>query len=184
MKNNMILIAGSLVLALAACNKSGQQNASAGGSGGGGSSAPSILSGASQMQPGLWEMSYETTNVTGAGIPAAYLAQMKGHKETRRDCITPEQAAHPMAKMVEAQQKGQCNFSGFSIAGGRIQGTVTCGDSKTPGKMTMTMNGQYDATNYAYTNRMTTEGRGMNMTIESQAVAHRVGDCPAGGAGD
>ena len=47
--------------------------------------------------------------------------------------------------------------------------------------MNMTMNGQYDAQNYAYTNTMTSQQQGMNMTIETKAIGHRVGDCPAGG---
>ena len=106
---------------------------------------------------------------------------MKGHKVTRRDCITPEQAAQPMKKMMEAQQKGECDYKGFSIANGHIQGTVTCGGGNRPGKMTMAMDGQYDAQNYAYTSSMTSEGQGMNMTIRSKSVAHRVGECPAGG---
>ena len=46
----------------------------------------------------------------------------------------------------------------------------------------MTMNGQYDAQSYAYTSTMTNSGQGMNMTVETKAVGHRVGECPAGGA--
>jgi hypothetical protein len=107
---------------------------------------------------------------------------MKGHKVTKRNCLTPEEAANPMGKIVEAQKDGRCDYSGFNIANGRIQGTITCGGgAKAPGKMTMTMNGQYDGQNYAYTSSMTNAGQGVNMTIESRSVAHRVGDCPAGG---
>ena len=173
-------VAIGLVLALAACGKSADRN---GTKGGGGSAAAGAASGAVSIQPGEWEMTYETVNVTGAGLPPAYAAQMKGHKVTSRNCITPEEAARPM-KMMETQKDGNCNYSGFSIAGGRIQGTISCGGGKTPGKMTMTMNGQYDAQNYAYTSSMTNEGQGMNMTIESRAAAHRVGECPAGAAGN
>jgi hypothetical protein len=186
-------IAITLAVALGACGKSGQQaggNGSASGTAGSAPSAgtaPSIAaSGASQLQPGLWEMTYETTNVTGAGLPPGYVAAMKGHKVTRRDCITPEQAANPMGKMMQAQEKGECDFKGFSIAGGRIQGTITCGGGagKSAHKTTIAMNGQFDGQNYAYTSRMSSEGQGMNMTIESQSAAHRVGDCPAGGVPD
>jgi hypothetical protein len=171
-------VAIGLVLALAACGKSGDRNGS---KSGGGSAAAGGASGPVSIQPGEWEMTYETVNVTGAGLPPAYAATMKGHKVTKRDCITPEEAARPM-KMMETQKDGNCNYSGFNIANGRIQGTISCGGGKTPAKMTMTMNGQYDGQNYAYTSTMTTEGQGMNMTIESRAAAHRVGECPAGGA--
>jgi hypothetical protein len=178
-----VCIAVSLVAALAACGKSGDQGN--GKQSATGSSAAATGSGPIQIQPGEWEMTYETVNVSGAGLPPGYLAAMKGHKVTRRDCITPEQAAQPMAKMMDAQQKGQCDYKGFSIANGHIQGTVSCGSGgKTPGKMTMTMNGQYDGQSYAYTSSMTNEGQGMNMTIESRSTAHRIGECTAGAKDD
>ncbi|MDB5693975.1 MAG: hypothetical protein JWO81_3038 [Alphaproteobacteria bacterium] len=172
-------VAIGLALALVACGKSGGQN---GAKGAAGSAAPAGVSGAVNIQPGEWETISEVTNVNGAGLPPAYAATMKGQKSTRRSCITPEEAARPMGKMMEAQKNNACNYSNFSIAGGHIQGSISCGGGKTASKMTMTMNGQYDAQNYTYTSSMTNEGQGMNMTIETRAAAHRVGDCPAGGA--
>lgn len=178
------LATAGLVLALAACGKSGQQNATAGAGNGGGSAssstAPAVASGAATMQPGLWEVSYEA-NVSGANLPPAVAAQMASHKDTKRSCITPEQAAHPLNVVKQANQA--CDYSGFTIGNGRMQGTVTC-SGKGRGKMTMTMDGQYDAQNYAYTSTITNQAQGMNMTIETKAVAHRVGECPAGGAED
>jgi hypothetical protein len=167
-----------LVVALGACGKSGDQNKAGGG-------VASVLgggSGAATIQPGLWEMSYEA-NVSGAGLPPAYAAAMKGHKDTKRDCITAEEAASP-AKMMKSGKDGNCDYSGFTFGNGRIQGTIVCGGGagKVGAKATMTMNGQYDAQNYAYTSTMTSEGQGMKMTIETKAVAHRIGECPAGGA--
>lgn len=167
-------VATGLVVALAACGKAGNQGNQSTGAG------PAAAA-AVQIQPGEWEMAYETVNVSGAGLPPAVAAAMKGHKATRRYCITPEEAARPMRKMMESQQKGECDYKNFSIANGQIQGTVTCGGGGRPGKMTMSMNGQYGGQSYAYTSTMTSEGQGMNMTIESRTVAHRVGDCPAGG---
>ena len=135
------------------------------------------MSGAATLQPGLWEVSSEA-NVTGANLPPAYAAMLKGHKTTRRDCITPEEAAQPV-KLVK-EKNAACDYSGFTFANGRVQGTITC-SGKGGSKMNMTMNGQYDAQNYAYTNTMTSQQQGMNMTIETKAIGHRVGDCPAGG---
>ena len=181
--NSKLLIAGSLVLALAACNKSGQQNAANGGANGSASSteAPAAASGATMVQPGLWEVSYEA-NVSGANLPPAYAAAMKSHKETKRDCITPEEAAKPI-NMMKSSKDDSCDYSKFTLANGRMQGTITCGDKGGKGQASMTMNGQYDAQNYAYTSTMTSNAGGMNMTIETKAIGHRVGECPAGGAG-
>src|SRR3954447_2535291 len=137
--NSKVLIAGSLVLALAACNKSGQQNAANGGAGGNGSTAstaaPAAASGATMVQPGLWEVSYEA-NISGANLPPAYAAAMKGHKETKRDCITPEEAAKPVNMMKD--KNAACDYSGFTFGNGRIQGTITCADKgKGGGKTSM-----------------------------------------------
>ena len=176
--NGKVLIAGSLVLVLAACNKSGDQNAAAGGTGGGSAPAATASSGAATVQPGLWEVSVEA-NVSGANLPPALAAAMKSHKTTRRDCITPEEAARPV-NMVK-DKNAACDYSHFSFGGGRIQGTITCGGKGAAGQTTMTMNGQYDAQNYAYTSTMTNSGQGMNMTVETKAIGHRVGECPAGG---
>jgi hypothetical protein len=177
--NGKVLIAGSLVLALAACNKSGQQNAANGNASAPSAAAPAAASGAATVQPGLWEVSYEA-NVSGANLPPAYAAALKSHKDTKRDCITPEQAAQPVNMMKD---KGSaCDYSHFSFAGGHIQGTITCA-GKGADKTSMTMNGQYDAQNYAYTTTMTNQQQGMTMTIETKAIGHRVGECPAGGAG-
>lgn len=177
--NGKMLIAGTLVLALAACNKSGQQNAAGGGTGGG--SAPTAApSGAATIQPGLWEVSVEA-NVTGTNLPPAYVAAMKGHKTTRRDCITPEEAARPVNMMQDKEKNSSCDYSHFSFGGGTIHGTITCGGKDGHGQMSMTMNGQYDAQNYAYTSTMTGGEGAMRGTFETKAIGHRVGECPAGG---
>jgi hypothetical protein len=173
--NGKVLIATSMIVALAACNKSSPQNAATGGTTGG--SAPAAASGAATIQPGLWEVSAEA-NISGANLPPAYAAAMKGHKTTRRDCITPEEAARPVNMMKD--KNASCDYSGFTFGNGRIQGTITCG-AKGPNKTSMTMNGQYDAQNYAYTSTMASNMQGMSMTVETKAIGHRVGDCPAGG---
>ena len=167
-------MAASLVVALAACGKSANQGNQSG-------TAPAAAAAADvQMQPGEWEMVVETVNVSGTALPPNYAEAMKGHKVTRRHCITPEEAAHPMRKMMESQQKGQCDFKGLTIANGQIQGSATCGGGNRPGKMTMSMNGQFDAQSFAYTSKISNEGPGMTITIESRAAGHRVGECPAG----
>jgi hypothetical protein len=173
------LAATGLVLALVACNKSGDQSAANGSAAGAGSApsatAPAAARGAT-IRPGLWEVSYEA-NVSGANLPPAYAAAMKGHKDTKRDCITPEEAAEPVHMMKD--KDSACDYSGFSFRDGRIQGTIVCGGKAA--KTSMTMNGQYDAQNYAYTSTMTNQTQGMTMTIETKAIGHRVGECPAGG---
>lgn len=180
-----LLIAGSLVVALAACNKSAPQNETANAAAGGETAsstapaAPAAASGAATVQPGLWEITYEA-NVSGANLPPAVAAQMKSHKNTKRDCITPEQAAQPVNMMKD--KGAACDYSGFHFGNGVIQGTITCGGKGAAGKTSMTMNGQYDAQHYAYTSTMTNQAGGMNMTIETKAVGRRVGECPAGGA--
>jgi len=179
-----VCLAIGLVVALAACGKSGGQNSSGGSTApAGGSTAPAGGSAAVSIQPGEWEMTYETVDIDAPGMPPAYAAQMKGHKVTRRDCITPEEAARPLTKMME-NKDNRCDYSGFTFGGGHIQGTISCGGGKSPGKVTMTTSGQYDGQTYAYTSNMTMTGPRGDMKVESRATGHRVGECPAGGRED
>ena len=177
-----LLISAGLIMALAACGKSGQQSAANGSAAAGGGSAPTAAasagSGGGKLQPGLWEVNYET-KATGANLPPAALAAMN-HKATTHNCITPEQAAQPLN--IVKQKDQSCDFSSFNIGGGRIRGSVTCAGKGRGGKSTMTMDGQYDSQSYAYTSTVTMHDQGIDMVIESKAVGHRVGECPAGGA--
>ncbi|MBV8686423.1 MAG: DUF3617 domain-containing protein [Alphaproteobacteria bacterium] len=166
---------------LAGCGKSGDGgaggNAAAARQSGGAPAASAGAAGAAQIDPGEWEVAFETTDVSGSGLPPAAIAAMRGQKETRRECITPEEARKPIK--MNGEENKDCDYSKFSMGGGRMSGTITCGNAKTA-RVALTMNGTFSARSYDYAASMTTEARGVNMTMGMKATGRRVGDCAPG----
>lgn len=161
-------IASVMVLSLAACG-SGEKG------------GDSILGGGSgMMQAGEWEMTIETVNVSAPNLPPGALAQMKQAPVTTRTCMSEEEARGPKPETLTSNAGGSnCKTEGFSWAGGKIKGTTTCTPA-TGGKMTMTMDGEYDRTSMTVNMKNATEAQGMAMTMDIKMTGKRVGDCPAG----
>lgn len=175
-----IILSGACLLA--ACGQSGGGNdaggnaagaangtASAGtapaGGGGGSASAGSAMQ---QMQPGEWEISMQLPN--GGALPGT------------RVCLTPEDVSRGAAAMAGGgrQQEGiNCDYSGVSIAGGRISGTSSCTQ---PGGMSVsiTMDGTMTPTEYAVNQRMRTTINGQTRETEARITGRRIGECQAG----
>jgi len=170
-------IAAAGLLALAACGSSGtksDENGSAAAKGGG---APA---GAVKLQPGQWEMTMETLNVTAPGLPPAILASMKRPKVTTQNCMTPEDAEGPNGKFLSGGDQGNCTHEGFTMAGGRLHGSTTCTAPGGAGKTTMAMDGQYAPQSMNIAMTMTSDMGGRQLKVESRMTGRRIGDCPAG----
>lgn len=166
------LILAGLVLALAGCEKPEEaaRNMSV-------KEVAEELS-AMKIEPGQWEATNEIVSASGAGLPPEALAQMKGHKTTVSNCITPEQAAQPNANFLAAQQNSDCTYQGFEMRGGKMSGTMSCEGGEMPGKMVMKMSGTYGPRSYDMTMDMTTGGpAGEAMTIKARTVGKRTGQC-------
>ncbi len=166
---------------LAACGQGAGGNDAGGGNGAAvngpasGSGAPAAGGGAGgaasammQMQPGEWEISMTLPN--GGQLPGT------------RVCITPDDVARGAAAMMGGgrQQQGiDCDYSGVTIAGGRIQGTSTCTQQ---GGMTIsiTMDGTMSPTAYDVSQRMRTTVRGQTRETEARITGRRIGECQAG----
>ncbi|HEY5722091.1 MAG TPA: DUF3617 domain-containing protein [Allosphingosinicella sp.] len=165
-------LASAMLLGLAACGS--------GGSDGNGSSASS--GGATQLEPGLWEMKMELVDVKGPGIPAGAAAQMKQQlARVTTDCMTPEEAKGPRSDMFTKGQAANCKQDDFSWSGGKIHGVMTCGGAGPggEGKVTMTMDGQYGGESIEMTMKTKTEAEGGSMDMDMKITGRRVGECPA-----
>jgi hypothetical protein len=181
-----LFISAGLVLALAACGKSGPAGgndtaAAANASTGAPSSAPAsgVRTAALHVQPGEWEVTEETLDASGTGPAAAYLQRMKGRKRVSQECITPEEANRPI--IFSQNHDNDCDYSHMTFGGGTIKGSISCNDPHNRGSVTMTMDGHYSAQSYEMTTSVQMNMRGASTRIDAHRVAHRVGDCPAGG---
>ena len=172
------LIGAGLMLALAGC---GGSDTKAEGGAGGGSSAPGAtagLGGAAQIEPGEWEVTMETVNIEAPDMPPEAAAMMKktmGEKKTSRQCITPEEAS---GEFVAPDQQADCTREGFSLTGGRIQGTMTC--TGEGGKVMITLDGRHSGTSYDMNSKITSQNQAGSMTIETRNSGRRIGECPEG----
>ena len=141
--------------------------------GGGGGGAASVA-----LQPGQWETTVEVTRMNVANMPAGVTPPMPP-PTTVSYCLTAEQAARPSADFLTGSgESGGCTYQDFSMASGRISGTVTCESAGT--SMRSTLNGQFTPTGYEMNTQVQTTASGMTMDMETRTTARRTGDCPAG----
>ena len=186
-----------LALALGACGKSGSQaggngaatgnaaapaaSASAGSANAGSADSSAVASGDVQLNPGEWETVADLT-ISGLGnLPPEAARVMKGlsHRVTNRQCLTPEKAKRPTGDLFSGKQEG-CTREGFTLAGGRVKGTMVCKDPRGMAS-TVTMDGQYGGDSFDVTMNVTASNEGRSMVWRSHSVGRRIGACPPGG---
>lgn len=197
MKLFPMMLAGSAVLALVACDKAQEQGAGerGAGAGAGNQSTEEVATEMKKiaLQPGEWETTQEIVDIAvdGApeGMPAGMFEAMKGRKTTLKTCITPEQAEKPDADFLTAQKDSKCTYSGFRMSGGTMKGTVTCPGAE-GGSANVTMDGSYTPDSYAMNMEMQSEGMGgarmpgMTMHMKMRTTGRRIGECTAAGKGE
>lgn len=137
-----------------------------------------------KMKPGQWEASFILDDIDFTNMPkgAPASAQMKDQMKASmsrsaiKHCVTPEQAANPSADMLSGQTDQNCTYKGFDMAGGTINGQVSCG--KNGQAMTATMTGNYAPDSYDVTMDMTTKGGtdGVAMTMKARTQGKWLGE--------
>ena len=179
------------LLALAACGGGGEgksggneagasdPSANAASAADGGGNTGGTASAAMQLQPGQWEMTTQTVNVSIPGLPAGAADMMKTGPITVKTCITEEQAQKPSADLFAGKTAPNCKQEGFTAAGGKVNGTMTCSGGDT-GATAMKMEGQFGPTQYDITMATKTQAEGRDMTMEIRSSGRRLGECPAG----
>jgi hypothetical protein len=133
------------------------------------------------IQPGLWEITMEMRLAQATEMPAGMtLPQMP--PTTVRSCVTPEQVSRANANFLSGSGHAgiNCDYSGVTVAGGRIHGTSTC--SRPGTEVSVTMDGSFTPTSYDINQQMQSTGRGRTMSSTNHLVGRRVGECPPGQA--
>ncbi len=134
-----------------------------------------------KIEPGQWEATNEIVQVNAPGVPGDALKSLVGQKTKVSNCITPEQAAKPSANFLAAQANNNCTYQDWRMDGGRMTGRMICEGGQMPGKVLMTMSGNYGSAAYDLDMDMQTSGLpgGMTMTIKAKTSGRRVGECTA-----
>jgi Protein of unknown function (DUF3617) len=146
---------------------------------------------AQALSPGEWSTSTQITAVDMPGAPenaktmlAAITKAMVGKTTVTENCVTPEQAKKPDASMFAGANSGSCTFEKFSMSGGKMDAVMACAQPGAPGKMKMTMNGQYGGDSYALTSQILMSGgtgpnAGTGISVTATNTGKRTGDCKA-----
>lgn len=146
--------------------------------------AQAQAAGTMRFNPGQWETRVELIDVDIPGMPAGAVDMMKQNMSGRAvssSCITPEQAANPEASVFSGSD-GQCRYTNFTMADGRIDAAMTCtGGGMGGGEMKMRTTGTFDRTTFTMQNEMETSipGKGGVMKMSSKVTGRRTGDCRA-----
>jgi hypothetical protein len=138
-------------------------------------------SGSLTIQPGLWEITMEMRTAQASGMPAG-MTMPQIPPSTVRSCVTPEQVSRANAGFLSGNPHPgmQCDYSGITVAGGRIHGTSSCRRSGI--EATVTMDGSFTPTSYDINQQMHSTMHGRTMSSTNHLVGHRVGECTLGEA--
>lgn len=177
MKSRTILASALL---LAACGQQAGNNQQAA-AGGGNKAAPAAsASSGFTMEPGEWETTMLMAMPAAADLPPG-VELPQAQPITSRTCITPEQVRDARAAFLGGggHPGVECDYSGVTMAGGRISGTSRCRSANV--EMSMTMDGSFTPTAYDINQRMRSTIGGRTRESTGHMTGRRVGECPAGG---
>lgn len=171
---------------LAACNQqSSQESAAATGQVSLTNASPAEVAkqaqaaGPLRLTPGEWETSVQVIDMDMAmpGMAPQAHAEMKksmmaSASRTFKSCMTPEQAEKPGAGTLTGKADGRCTYRNFTMANGRIDGTLVCTDPR-GGEMKQTIAGTFTPTSFALDSALDTAG----MKMKARTSGRRVGEC-------
>lgn len=133
------------------------------------------------MEPGEWVTEARLDSLEIPGMPPQAAEQMKammakqvsGHKY----CLTKEQAEKPAEDFFSGQKSG-CRYDDFQMAGGKVSGTMRCGQGGP--SQTIAFQGSYTPTEYQMSMNSTVDnGPRGSMKMAMSMNSKRIGDCAA-----
>lgn len=133
---------------------------------------PAAAYAADTIQPGQWQTTVKTTPIAMPGVEAGTLQAMMGKPVIVTDCVTEADVKQGPKALLDASD-GQCSYSKFELAGGRIDTVATC--KRGSATTTVTTKGSYTPTSIKATSSMSGTN-GMKMT--SEMTSTRIGACP------
>ena len=168
------------VLCLTACNKG---SAPAGSSASDPAANPKSAADAAadiRFQPGLYQAKVDIKQFDMPGLPPQVVAAMKSRMLDKplTYCLTPEDAAKGAHVMKERMGKGQCQFTRFNAAGGKMDSEMTC-NAGGQGEMHAVAHGTYTDSGSITSSRVDVAmGPTGKMHMEQVTTTTRIGDCP------
>jgi hypothetical protein len=166
--------AAAALIALAACGSAARKG-DVGSAADAGKEAGPAAAGPARFAPGEWESTVEMTGMNIPNMPQGYARMNRGITTVRRSCMSPRDAARPSGDIFSGRSGGQCHYSDYSLAGGKLHAVMTCAGIGNAGTIVRT-DGQYGATSFDVRSSVETQGA-MAMTMQMHVSARRIGDC-------
>lgn len=142
-----------------------------------------------KLEPGKWQTVVKVVSIDAPGLPAAMASAIKRQMaasgtQTVDQCITPEMAAKPPEKMFASATKN-CRFENFTMAGGKVDGTLVCGAAAgMPHDLRSTMSGTFSSTSYSVSSEsamdmpaMPGAAAGSKITTKTEVTGKHLGAC-------
>lgn len=139
------------------------------------------------IEPGQWEYQMTLVEMSAPGMPPAMVDRMKQTMSASKvvdKCLRPDDVKKMEAAVAE--MPGNCRYDHYTMAGGQIDGRMTCTNNGVTSEMTVKGSYSPGSSDVTVTNRMTGgQGSMANMTMTMNMKGKRVGACAAeSGAGN
>lgn len=132
-----------------------------------------------RIEPGLWQVDSAIVDVRAPNLPVEVRRRMIGPRAALRNCVTSAQAARPDAGFLAGRRSRDCAYRDFTMADGRLRGTMACHDVST------VMDGYYGREAFALRMEMASPmPDGATMRIHVVTRGHRIGPCDTGKGGN
>ncbi|HYI48954.1 MAG TPA: DUF3617 domain-containing protein [Allosphingosinicella sp.] len=139
------------------------------------------------IQPGQWEIATEINTVEAPGAPEAFLQSMRSslvnQRQTRSQCITPEQARDPTRNLMGNEDPARCDFGETVWTGGDIRVRGTCRPPESSA-IQVSVEGTYSAQRFDARLSMNMElpgsgeaGMVQQVHLQGRFTGRRTGDC-------
>lgn len=183
------------VLLIAGCNSQNKAgNAAAANQAAANGAAMAASTGApaapDRMSPGRWEMSVRVASVEMPGATPDMQAQLRARPlppaQTQISCVTPEEAANPVAsfqrELTQDQPNLACDVGESAFGGGRIRIALSCRSPDGQADQRLAMVGSFTASSVQLAvsiDASTPDGNGQAQAIRAQSTltGRRVGEC-------
>lgn len=176
-----IFTATAALIALAACGSAAKKG-DAGSAAGAGTGSAAAAAATVHFTPGEWESTVEMSGMNIPNLPPQYAKMNRGITSVHKSCLSPQDAARPKGDFLAGRGGGQCHYSDYSLAGGKLHAVMTCAGPANTSTIVRT-DGQYDAASFDVRSSVETKGAtAPATTMQMHVTARRVGDCAPGEA--
>ncbi len=141
------------------------------------------------LSPGMWEKSVKLVEVDlDLGDQASpeekaqadtEIESMIGRERSEQICLSEQDAKNPKASFFAPGSEGGCEYTEFSVSGGKLKTEMKCEADEVTEKMKVVMSGDYTDSSFSgdYVLNVDAAEKG-SLEMKGRSTMKRIGDCP------